>query len=361
MLQPMSKTNSAAAQVGSRDSAVIECRGVWKIYGSNAEGAFRAMQEQGSDKNAVGRDYNCTVAVADASFTVYPGEIFCIMGLSGSGKSTLLRHVNGLIAPTGGDVYVDGTRITGLDHAKLRQLRSTKIGMVFQNMALWPHFTVRENITFVLEINGVPRKDRHVRAEEALAAVNLSGWGDHYPDQLSGGMQQRVGFARALAIDPAILLMDEPFSALDPLIRRQLQDQFVELARKMGKTVLFITHDLDEAIKVGDRVAIMKDGVIAQIGTPLEIINRPANEYVSDFVRGVSRLQLLRADAVMEPLSTNVPVRGNASIANSDTPLSDILDRLAADPEGILVLEKGQPVGWITQASVLKAIRGRLH
>lgn len=358
----MSTANKTSPQAAAAISPVIECRGVWKIYGDDAKGALRALQQPGADGSVVRREYNCVVGVNDASFAVYPGEIFCIMGLSGSGKSTLLRHVNGLISPTAGDVYIDGRCITGLNDAKMRELRSRKIGMVFQNMALWPHFTVKQNLTYVLEITGVPKAEQSTRVDEALAAVNLSGWGDHYPDQLSGGMQQRVGFARALAIDPEILLMDEPFSALDPLIRRQLQDQFVELARKIGKTVLFITHDLDEAIKVGDRVAIMKDGVIVQIGTPLDIINKPANEYVGDFVRGVSRLQLLRADAVMEPLpadAATLPV--NAPTAGSDARLDDILDRLAGNPHGIVIMHEDRPVGWITAASALKAIRSRLH
>ena len=268
---------------------LIECRGVWKLYGERAEEAMRAVSERGLTKESVLAQYDSVLGVKDVTFNVKKGEIFCIMGLSGSGKSTILRHINRLIEPTAGSITVNGKRVADLDGPALRRLRSRTIGMVFQHMALWPHRTIRDNVAFGLEIQGVATKQRHAAAEQVLALVKLEEWAGYYPDQLSGGMQQRVGLARALAADPDILLMDEPFSALDPLIRRQLQDEFLQLSSELRKTTLFITHDLDEAIRLGDRIAIMNEGSFVQVGTPGEIFAKPADDYVAEFVKGVSR------------------------------------------------------------------------
>ncbi|MEX0758375.1 MAG: glycine betaine/L-proline ABC transporter ATP-binding protein, partial [Tistlia sp.] len=278
----------------------VKCRNVWKIYGERENEALAAMREAPLSKDEVRTRFDCVVGVQDVSFDVGAGETFCIMGLSGSGKSTLLRHVNRLIEPSSGTVEINGQDISRLSARDLERLRADSIGMVFQHMALWPHRTIRDNVGFGLEVRGVGRRERSAAAERALDLVQLGGWESRYPDELSGGMQQRVGLARALASNPDILLMDEPFSALDPLIRRELQDQFAELAKAMNKTVLFITHDLEEAIQVGHRVAIMKDGAFVQVGRPEEILTRPADDYVARFVRGVSHLHFLTAAAVMQ-------------------------------------------------------------
>jgi glycine betaine/proline transport system ATP-binding protein len=280
----------------------IECRGVWKVFGPRAAEAIAAMRAGEMDKREVQRAFGCVVGVADASFRVERGEIFCIMGLSGSGKSTLVRQINGLVPATEGEVLIDGVSLAALGPEGTRRLRSRKIGMVFQAFGLLPHRNVLENAAFGLELRRVRRAERLARAREALAAMQLADWAEARIDQLSGGMQQRVGIARALAGDPDILLMDEPFSALDPLIRRQLQDQFLNLARRLGKTTVFITHDLDEAMRLGSRIAIMRDGRILQIGTPQEIVMAPADAHVAAFVGGVSARDTLRCRDVMARL-----------------------------------------------------------
>ena len=275
--------------------AVIRCEGVWKIFGKQAKAAMVAVRKGGLSKEEIRDRFDCVVGVRDASFEVVRGEIFCIMGLSGSGKSTLIRHINRLIEPTAGSIFIEGQNINEVSQKELRGLRADKIGMVFQNMALMPHRTVLENVSFSQEVRGHDTKARLENALRAIKAVDLDGWEEKYPDELSGGMQQRVGLARAIAADPAILLMDEPFSALDPLIRRQLQDKFMALSAEMKKTTIFITHDLDEAIRIGDRIAIMKDGVLVEIGTPEDIVTNPADDYVADFVAGISKLGLISA------------------------------------------------------------------
>ncbi|UXX82856.1 quaternary amine ABC transporter ATP-binding protein [Roseovarius pelagicus] len=344
--------------------AVIECHGLWKIFGRQADKAMKAIHRDNLTKAEVLEQYNCVIGVQDASFSVAAGEIFCIMGLSGSGKSTLIRHVNRLIEPTAGAVRIEGIDIGALDRAGLREMRASRIGMVFQNMALMPHRTVRDNVAFSLEVRGRDRKTRHAVADKAIATVDLTGWGDRYPDELSGGMQQRVGLARALAADPHILLMDEPFSALDPLIRRQLQDEFKSLATGMNKTTLFITHDLDEAIRIGDRIAVMKDGVLVQIGTPEEIVTNPVDDYVREFVAGISKLNLVTAARVMEPLAAFEAREGPLDLtAALRARPDDDLDRLAdlsIDTDTPLAIEdNGQVVGIVTKKSLIRGIQGR--
>ena len=343
----------------------IECRHLWKIYGENDKEAFRAIQEEGIDKTECLNRFNCVVGVVDANFSVEEGEIFCVMGLSGSGKSTLVRHINRLIEPTAGEVFVEGQDVNKMSMAELRQIRAEKIGMVFQNMALLPHRNVRQNVAFALELREIGHAERNRVADKALETVQLTGWGGKYPDELSGGMQQRVGLARALAADPQILLMDEPFSALDPLIRRQLQDQFLELSEVMKKTTLFITHDLDEAIRLGNRIAIMKDGVLVQIGTPEQIVTEPADDYVADFVAGISRLHLVYAHTVMRPIDAFTAKYPDVNLDNTPVAAPDVdLDQLIelfveTDERQIRIIDGDNCVGVVTRMGLLRGIQGK--
>lgn len=343
---------------------VIECRNLWKIFGRQSGLAKQAILEENLSKLDVRDRFDCVVGVVDTSFTVNEGEIFCIMGLSGSGKSTLVRHINRLIEPTSGQVFIEGRDVNALNNRQLRELRASKIGMVFQNMALMPHRTVLDNVAFALEMRGVGKIERYRVAREALSAVELEGWDERYPDELSGGMQQRVGLSRAIVADPHILLMDEPFSALDPLIRRQLQNQFMELAGEMKKTTLFITHDLDEAIRIGDRIAIMKDGGFVQIGTPEEIVTNPADEYVADFVSGISNLHLVSAARVMESLESYEANHG--ALDQTSCPRvkpQDNLNRLTElsieSDHAILVEQDGKALGVVSKRALLMGIQGR--
>ena len=281
-----------------------------KIFGKKQQQALAMIQEN-RDKNEIVEKTGATVGVYDASFEVNEGEIFVIMGLSSSGKSTMIRLLNRLIDPTSGEIYIDGENIAQMDKEALREVRRHKINMVFQNFGLFPHRTILENTEYGLEVRGVPKAERQAKAEQALENSGLLTFKDQYPDQLSGGMQQRVGLARALANDPEILLMDEAFSALDPLIRREMQDELLDLQSNVQKTIIFITHDLNEALRIGDRIALMKDGQIMQIGTGEEILTHPANQYVRDFVEDVDRSKVLTAQNIMVPaLTTNIEVDG---------------------------------------------------
>ena len=345
------------------ENDVIELRGVWKIFGDRAEEALAAVRAENLSKAEILERFNCVVGVVDASFSVHRGEIFCVMGLSGSGKSTLVRHINRLLEPTAGEILINGEDVMAKDEEDLRLLRARKIGMVFQNIALLPHRTVRDNVALPLEVQGMSKMERWDVAEKCLEIVELNGWEDKFAHELSGGMQQRVGLARAIAADPDILLMDEPFSALDPLIRRQLQDQFMDLSQRLKKTTVFITHDLDEAIRIGDRIAIMKDGVIVQIGTPEKIVTEPADDYVADFVAGISRLKLVFAHSIMEPLEA-YKANGHNSLDGAprvaeDTDLDHLID-VAVETEGPMVVIDGdrKEIGVITKADLLHGIQG---
>ncbi|MDT2596417.1 glycine betaine/L-proline ABC transporter ATP-binding protein [Enterococcus dongliensis] len=281
-----------------------------KIFGKKQQQALAMIQEN-RDKTEILEQTGATVGVYDANFEVNEGEIFVIMGLSGSGKSTMIRLLNRLIDPTSGEIYIDGENIAKMDKEALREVRRHKINMVFQNFGLFPHRTILENTEYGLEVRGVPKAERQAKAEQALENSGLLSFKDQYPNQLSGGMQQRVGLARALANDPEILLMDEAFSALDPLIRREMQDELLDLQSNVQKTIIFITHDLNEALRIGDRIALMKDGQIMQIGTGEEILTHPANQYVRDFVEDVDRSKVLTAQNIMVPaLTTNIEVDG---------------------------------------------------
>ena len=287
-----------------------------KIFGKKQQQALAMIQEN-RDKNDILEQTGATVGVYDASFEVNEGEIFVIMGLSGSGKSTMIRLLNRLIDPTSGEIYIDGENIAQMDKEALREVRRHKINMVFQNFGLFPHRTILENTEYGLEVRGVPKAERQAKAEQALENSGLLTFKDQFPNQLSGGMQQRVGLARALANDPEILLMDEAFSALDPLIRREMQDELLDLQSNVQKTIIFITHDLNEALRIGDRIALMKDGQIMQIGTGEEILTHPANQYVRDFVEDVDRSKVLTAQNIMVPaLTTNIEVDGPSVALN---------------------------------------------
>ncbi|MDO5628911.1 MAG: glycine betaine/L-proline ABC transporter ATP-binding protein [Mobilicoccus sp.] len=277
---------------------VITAEHLYKVFGRRPQRGVDALRD-GATREDLAKD-GLTAAVIDASFEVEPGEIFVVMGLSGSGKSTLIRMVNGLWDATAGDLRIDGQSLTSMSTAQIRRVRRERISMVFQHFALLPHRTVGENAAYALEIRGVNKADRQKRADEALAMVGLKGWGGHLPGELSGGMRQRVGLARALAAGTDILLMDEAFSALDPLIRRDMQDQLVDLQNRLGMTVLFITHDLNEAMRLGDRIAMMRDGRIVQVGTAEQILNEPANDYVAQFIQDVDRTRVLTAANIAE-------------------------------------------------------------
>lgn len=345
---------------GSVDDIVIEVENVWKIFGANSAEAMDAVNNEGLSKAEVLERFNAVVGVADVSFNVKRGEIFCVMGLSGSGKSTLVRHFNRLLDPSDGHIRIEGIDVTELQDAALREFRNNKIGMCFQNFALLPHRSVLDNVAMPLEIRNISKNERLARAAEILKIVELDAWGNKFAHELSGGMQQRVGLARALAANPDVLLMDEPFSALDPLIRSQLQDEFMKLSAILKKTTIFITHDLDEAVKVGDRIAIMRDGRIVQIGTAEEIVMNPADDYVADFVAGISRLKVVRAHGVMRPMDEYVAefgnVPGDAPRVEEDETLS-VLIQMAIDADApIVVRDSGAEVGVITRRDILRTV-----
>lgn len=336
--------------------SVVELSGVWKVFGERAKETIADARDTGLSKPDALAKYSTVIGVRDATFAVARGEIFCIMGLSGSGKSTLVRHVNRLIEPSDGQIRVLGQDVSAMGPKALREMRSKHIGMVFQHMALLPHRSVRENVAYPLEIRRIAKSRRWAISDHTLGLVDLTGYEDRLPRELSGGMQQRVGIARALASDPEILLMDEPFSALDPLIRLQLQDQFKSLVADLNKSTLFITHDLDEAIRIGHRIAIMKDGVIVQIGTPEQIVTQPADDYVREFVKGISRLKLVRAHTIMEPL-TGTPAADAKRVSGEDD-LDSLID-VAIDTDGpLIVQEAGQDVGMISKTTLLRGIQG---
>ena len=339
---------------------VIQLQNVWKIFGDQSVQAMQAIESRGLTKPQVLDEFSCVVGIADCSFTVRRGEIFCVMGLSGSGKSTMVRHLNRLIEPTAGSINVLGKDMLSLKGDALREMRAKHIGMVFQHMALLPHRTVLDNVGFPLQVRGEPKSRRWEISQKCLDMVNLDGYENRFPRELSGGMQQRVGLARALASDPEVLLMDEPFSALDPLIRRQLQDQFMTLSAELNKTTVFITHDLDEAIRIGNRIAIMKDGRIVQIGTPEEIVTNPADDYVRDFVEGISKLKLVFANSIMEPIeSFAADVLRQAPVAYAGTDLDQLIDIATTTDHPIVVHDdNGTHVGVITKSRLLKGIQG---
>ncbi len=342
------------------ESPVIDISGVWKIFGNNAQAALAAIHNEGLGKAEVLEKYDAVVGVADVSLQINRGELFCVMGLSGSGKSTLVRHFNRLLEPTTGKITIEGVDVMGLDTKALQTFRNQKIGMVFQNFALLPHRSVLDNVAMPLEIRAISKNERLHQAAKILKTVELDAWGNKFAHELSGGMQQRVGLARALAADPDVLLMDEPFSALDPLIRRQLQDEFLKLSSVMRKTTVFITHDLDEAVRIGDRIAIMKDGAVVQIGTAEDIVMNPAEDYVAEFVAGISRLKVVRAHAVMMPVDQFVQENGalDTGLAriNEGESLSNVIQMAIGSDAPIVVEDDGKDIGIITRKDILRTV-----
>ncbi|KKE79200.1 glycine betaine/L-proline ABC transporter ATP-binding protein [Bacilli bacterium] len=389
--------------------SIIQVEKLTKVFGKNTKQALKLLNE-GKSKEAILKETGCTVGVNQASFSVEQGEIFVIMGLSGSGKSTLVRLINRLIEPTMGSIFIDEEDLSKMDKTALRQVRREKLSMVFQKFGLFPHRTILKNAEYGLEIQDVPKEVREKKAKEALELVGLGNYLEQYPGQLSGGMQQRVGLARALANDPKVLLMDEAFSALDPLIRKEMQDELIDLQTTMQKTIVFITHDLDEALRLGDRIALMKDGSIVQIGTPEEILVHPANDYVEKFVEDVDKSKVLSAQHIMKrPETINVEKHGprvalermreeglssifvvdgkrnlkgyitadDASGArkkdirdvqqiiktdmptvNKDTALHDIFSIIYDSQVPVTVVEEGKLVGVIVRGSVIAALAG---
>ena len=331
----------------------IEVKDLTKVFGKNDKQAMKLL-EQGQSKEPILKETGCTVGVNRASFSVEAGEIFVIMGLSGSGKSTLVRLINRLIEPTEGSILIDGEDLAKMDKASLRNVRREKLSMVFQQFALFPHRTILQNAEYGLEIQNVPKSERTKRATEALELVGLGNYIHQKPSQLSGGMQQRVGLARALANDPKVLLMDEAFSALDPLIRKDMQDQLLDLQATMQKTILFITHDLDEALRLGDRIAIMKDGVIVQIGTPEEILVNPVNTYVERFVEDVDRSKVLTAQNIMK--------RPEAIFIEKHGPRVALERMRESGISSIFVIDnKRNLIGYVTADDALKAVKNNIN
>ncbi len=340
----------------------ISCRSVWKVYGDNADAKFQALSKHHTNANPLRQsliDEGLIVAAADVSFDVRAGEIFIIMGLSGSGKSTMVRCLSRLVEPTSGEVLLDGEDLLSANDKELIKIRRHRMGMVFQNFGLMPHLTVLENIGFPLKLQGRSSQDRQARAKEVIKLVGLAGREDSFPRELSGGQQQRVGIARSLAVEPDVWLLDEPFSALDPLIRRQMQDEFLRLQSLLNKTIVFITHDFLEALRLADRIAIMKDGQLVQVGTPTELVLNPVNDYVAEFTKDVPRDRVitvgeLAIDAANENLSKQLP-EGTPTI-NGGTTLDSVMPLFESHPHGVSVEHKGENLGVVTPAMVIKAL-----
>ena len=337
-----------------KDSSVkLSCRGVWKLFGPDA-GAFLVRHKYQPDNAAIA-EAGLIGAVCDANIEVREGEIFVIMGLSGSGKSTLVRCLSRLIDPTDGEVIFEGQDLLRASEPEMIEIRRHKMGMVFQHFALLPHLTVLGNVAFPLEVQGVPRAKREARALEIIELVGLKGREAYYPRELSGGQQQRVGIARSLAVEPEIWFLDEPFSALDPLIRREMQDEFLRLQSMLQKTIVFITHDFDEAIRLADRIAIMKDGWTIQIGTPEELVTAPATDYVAEFTKDIPRAKVLSAASVMEKAGGDY-----AGEVPADARVADIASQVeAADKPFAVVNGTGEVVGRITRQAVIDVLVGR--
>ncbi|MFD6948720.1 glycine/betaine ABC transporter ATP-binding protein [Nocardiopsis sp. TSRI0078] len=345
-------TEAAHTREASSD-VTFSVRNLWKVFGRNADKVV-GTELEGADRERVKKETGCTVAVRDVSFDVRPGEIFVVMGLSGSGKSTLIRCLTRLIEPTAGQVLLDGEDIGEATPQRLRELRRRKMAMVFQHFGLLPDRRIIDNVAYGLEVRGTQRSERYARAREMIEMVGLGGYEDSRPGELSGGMQQRVGLARALAVDPEVLLFDEPFSALDPLIRRDMQSEVSRLQRELRKTSVFITHDLQEALKLGDRIAIMRDGEIVQVGTPEEVVGRPANAYVADFTSDVARTTVLTARwLVREPYPDE---RTDGPVTAPGTVLAEVLPMLAASTAPVRVVEGDTLLGYVGRDDVLRAI-----
>lgn len=335
-------------------SRILSCRSVWKVFGSGADAFLRSNPTPShADLAAAG----LIGAVKDISLDIDEGEIFVIMGLSGSGKSTLVRCMSRLIEPTAGQILFDGTDLLTASDREMIEIRRHRMGMVFQHFALLPHLTVLGNVAFPLEVQGVARAQRETRAREVIELVGLAGRENYYPRELSGGQQQRVGIARSLAVEPELWFLDEPFSALDPLIRREMQDEFLRIQSVLKKTIVFITHDFDEAIRLADRIAIMKDGAIDQIGSPEDLVMRPATDYVAEFTKEVAKPKVLSARAIMTPVAGTAPSPDFSGNVPADTKIADLAANFDSDNRPVAVVdENGIIVGQITREDVISVL-----
>jgi glycine betaine/proline transport system ATP-binding protein len=351
---------SAAVQTVSPPAAdalggepVVRAEGVWKVFGPHPDKVIGTPDAELS-RSDLQRKTGNVVAVRDVTIDIRPGEVFVVMGLSGSGKSTLVRALIRLIEPTAGRIEIAGRDVMKADRSELRELRRHSVSMVFQNFGLLAHRRVIDNVAFGLEVRGMSKRERHARAHEVLKLVGLEDAADQFPDQLSGGMQQRVGVARAFAVDPDVMLYDEPFSALDPLIRRDMQDEICRLQVETGKTALFITHDLTEALRLGDRIAILRDGAIVQLGTPEELVGSPADEYVENFTRDIPRSQVLTLRWIMREPEPGEETDGPK--LDVRTTMRNAVSVLIASDKPVRAMENGRVVGIVDRAAVLEAI-----
>ncbi len=346
---------STQAKTSTSNEPVIRCDSVYKIFGENAE---RMLKESGGVVDAAKfQEAGCIVGVNNASFEVYEGELLMVMGLSGSGKSTLLRCISRLTDATAGKIHIDGEDILSMNNKQLIKLRRNKMGMVFQSFALLPNKTVLENIAFPLQVKGVSTKESMLRAKEMVDLVTLTGRENYFPRQLSGGQQQRVGIARSLAIEPDIWFLDEPFSALDPLIRKEMQDEFLRLQSTLNKTILFVTHDFDEALRLADRIAIMKDGVIEQLDTPANIVLNPATEYVRRFTEEVPRERVLKIKSIMEPVTPNEDM--SYLSVSQDAIIGTVAGSILTANRPVAVVDSdGQVVGTIRRSGIVSTLFG---
>lgn len=339
----------------STGTPAISIRNLWKVFGPHADRVVGSPLADLS-RDELLAETGCTAAVRDVSFDVAEGEVFVVMGLSGSGKSTLVRCLTRLIDPTAGEVLIEGEDILKASAAELRNLRRTEFSMVFQHFGLLPHRRVIDNIAYPLEIQGVKKDARYARAEEVIDLVGLAGYGSAYPEQLSGGMQQRVGLARALVVDPDVMFLDEPFSALDPLIRRDMQTEVMRLHRDLGKTMVFITHDLAEAMKLGDRIAIMRDGAVVQMGTGVDLVLNPADAYVEDFLRDIPKSHVLSLGNIARPLRPGEASDGPA--VPGDMIVKDATHAIISAGGPVRVMVDGHEIGVVGSDDVLALVAG---
>ncbi|MDT0380483.1 glycine betaine/L-proline ABC transporter ATP-binding protein [Streptomyces sp. DSM 42041] len=346
---------SETAEATTKTGPVFSVRNLWKVFGPRADKVPGNTDLAGLSAGELRARTGCTAAVRDVSFDVQQGEVFVVMGLSGSGKSTLVRCLTRLIEPTAGELVMDGEDVRAMDRTRLRELRRHRASMVFQHFGLLPHRSVIDNVAYGLEIQGMGKAERRAKAAEMVSKVGLDGLGERRPGQLSGGQQQRVGLARALAVDPEVLLFDEPFSALDPLIRRDMQEEVVRLHREEGRTMVFITHDLSEALRLGDRIALMRDGEIVQLGTPEEIVTRPADAYVRDFVRDVPREQVVTVRSAMRP-ADGADSAGSGAAVGPDTLVSDAIEAVARTGEPVRVMDGTKLLGVVGHEELLSVV-----
>ncbi len=347
----MTATATIDSQVDT--DAAISVRGLWKIFGDDADTIIGSPDAHLSRPELLEKT-GCVAAVRDVSFDVAKGEVFVVMGLSGSGKSTLVRCLTRLIEPTAGQVFFEGEDILTASKSRLRELRRTKFSMVFQHFGLLPHRRVIDNIAYALEVNGVRKETRHDRAREVIELVGLDGYANHFPEQLSGGMQQRVGLARALAVDPEVMFLDEPFSALDPLIRRDMQNEVMRLHNDLNKTMVFITHDLAEAMKLGDRIVIMRDGDIVQMGTPADLVMNPVDDYVADFTKDIPKSHVLKMGALARTASLEETIGGDP--VDAEVIVRRAIPRIVNSPDPVSVVRDGRLIGVVGKDDILHLI-----